>query len=77
MGSGRSTESSRGRGKTTEYIAKKKRKERWMDPFIQELLLLDSYFSFEEKANRFTNVTQAEKAKWKGRENNNNDNNAT
>lgn len=48
-----------------------------MDPFIQELLLLDSYFSFEEKANRFTNVTQAEKAKWKGRENNNNDNNAT
>jgi hypothetical protein len=62
-------------GKTTEYIAKKKKKKDWIHSF-RSFCFLIHVFRLKKKQTGSL-MSQAEKAKWKGRENNNNDNNAT
>jgi len=64
----RSTESSRGRrGETTEYIAKKKKRNERLDLLFhnRELLFLFSFFFFSLKEKQTGSLkSQAEKAKW-------------
>ena len=70
---GRSTESSRGRrGETTEYIAKKRNERLDLLFHNQELPFLVSFFFFSLKEKQTGSLkSQAEKAKWKGRRENN------